>query len=54
MNPQKWKSIVVSIESYKTICALAKSEDRTISGQLTHLLKNVTAPAPHNEQEEVR
>jgi len=53
MNPEKWKSIVVSIESYKTIRALAESEDRTISGQVKHILKKVTAPAPRNDNNEI-
>jgi len=34
MDTEKWKSVLVPIEVYREIKALAKSEGRTISGQL--------------------
>jgi predicted DNA-binding protein len=34
MDTDKWKSVLVPIEVYKEIKALAQSEGRTISGQL--------------------
>ena len=34
MDITKWKSVLVPIEVYKQIKSLAKSEGRTISGQL--------------------
>lgn len=45
MDPEKWKSVVVSIDSYRVLKAMARSEDRTISGQLTHLLRKVVEEA---------
>jgi len=34
MDTSKWKSVLVPIEVYEQIKKLAKSEGRTISGQL--------------------
>jgi hypothetical protein len=34
MNTEKWKSVLVPIEVYQEIKDMAKSEGRTISGQL--------------------
>lgn len=34
MDTDKWKSVLVPIEVYKEIKALAQAEGRTISGQL--------------------
>jgi len=34
MNTEKWKSVLVPIEVYREIKHMAKSEGRTISGQL--------------------
>jgi len=34
MNTEKWKSVLVPIDVYREIKALAQSEGRTISGQL--------------------
>ena len=41
MNPQKWKSVVITVASYNILKAMAQREDRTISGQFTHLLKQL-------------
>tara|TARA_R110002012_G_C11274634_1_gene569899 strand:- start:44 stop:214 length:171 start_codon:yes stop_codon:yes gene_type:complete len=42
MNPDKWKSVVIPIESYRVLKNLAAKERRTISGQFTYVLENVT------------
>ena len=39
MNPEKWKSIVISIQSYRKLKSLAKREMRTLSGQFTYILE---------------
>jgi hypothetical protein len=39
MNPDKWKSVVIPIETYHTLRGMAKSEHRTISGQFTFILE---------------
>tara|TARA_R110000824_G_scaffold11530_1_gene50289 strand:- start:358 stop:531 length:174 start_codon:yes stop_codon:yes gene_type:complete len=55
MNPEKWKSVVITIESYNVLKAMSRREDRTISGQFTHLLKQLTkepneTPKPRAER----
>tara|TARA_R100001377_G_scaffold44883_1_gene25614 strand:- start:56 stop:238 length:183 start_codon:yes stop_codon:yes gene_type:complete len=42
MNPDKWKSVVVPIESYRVLKEMAAKERRTLSGQFTLLLEQVT------------
>jgi hypothetical protein len=39
MDPVKWKSVVISISTYRALKALAIANHRTISGQLTHVLE---------------
>jgi|TARA_Y100001951_G_scaffold20931_1_gene15938 hypothetical protein len=39
MDPQKWKSVVISITAYRKLKKLARENHRTISGQFTHLLE---------------
>ena len=39
MDPEKWKSVVVPIGTYKVLRDMAKREHRTISGQFTFLLE---------------
>ena len=50
MNPEKWKSVVIPIESYRVLKDMAAKERRTISGQFTFVLKQMTGknidPAP--------
>ena len=41
MNPDKWKSVVVPFESYKQLKDMAQKEHRTISGQLSLVVKNL-------------
>jgi hypothetical protein len=42
MNPDKWKSVVIPIESYRVLKDMASRERRTISGQFTYLLEKLT------------
>ena len=42
MNPDKWKSVVVPIESYRVLKEMAAKDRRTLSGQFTLLLEQVT------------
>jgi len=51
MNPDKWKSVVIPIESYYVLKKMAAKERRTISGQFTFVLekmtgKNIKNPPP--------
>jgi len=39
VDPIKWKSVVISIGTYKMLKALSIANHRTISGQLTHVLE---------------
>ena len=39
MDPEKWKSVVVPIGTYRVLRDMAKREHRTISGQFTFLLE---------------
>tara|TARA_R110000751_G_scaffold183734_1_gene290359 strand:+ start:349 stop:501 length:153 start_codon:yes stop_codon:yes gene_type:complete len=50
VDSEKWKSVVVSIASYDILKEMAVSKDRTISGQLTHLLKKVVEEAEETEE----
>jgi hypothetical protein len=43
MNPDKWKSVVIPIETYQVLRDMAKSEHRTISGQFTFILEKALA-----------
>jgi hypothetical protein len=38
MNPERWKSVVISIDTYNVLKKVAKLNHRTLSGQFTHLL----------------
>jgi hypothetical protein len=42
MNPEKWKSVVIPIESYHVLKDMAAKERRTISGQFTFVLEQMT------------
>ena len=39
MDPGRWKSVVVPIDTYRVLRDMAKREHRTISGQFTFLLE---------------
>jgi len=39
MNPNKWKSVVISIDTYKKLKQLAYKNHRTLSGQFTYILE---------------
>ena len=47
MNPDKWKSVVIPIESYHVLKDMAAKERRTISGQFTFVLAKL--PGTHIE-----
>ena len=47
MDPGRWKSVVVPIDTYKVLRDMAKREHRTISGQFTFLLEK------HQESEQI-
>ena len=49
MDATKWQSVVIPIQSYKILKAMAKDEHRTISGQFTFMLEQLT-----NKPEEVK
>jgi len=40
MDPGRWKSVVVPIDTYKTLREMAIRNRRTISGQFTFVLEN--------------
>ena len=44
MNPEKWKSVVIPIESYRLLKQIAEHEHRTLRGQFTHLLLQYGKP----------
>jgi hypothetical protein len=55
MNPEKWKSVVIPIESYRVLKDMAIKERRTISGQFTFVLEKwsgeeVAQPERHSKQ----
>jgi|TARA_E500000318_G_C3498279_1_gene187310 hypothetical protein len=41
MDPNKWKSVVVSIEVYELLKDLAEKNERSVSRQLAYLVKQV-------------
>ena len=43
MNPEKWKSVVIPLDTYKTLKAMAESEPRPLSGQFTFLIEKAVA-----------
>jgi len=53
MNPDKWKSVVVPIESYRVLKSMAEKERRTISGQFTLVLEQVTGERIEDSPKEV-
>jgi hypothetical protein len=52
MDTTKWKSVVVPVESYHALRALAKAEHRTISGQFTYVLESFSRRSQTDELEE--
>jgi hypothetical protein len=38
MDSKKWKSVVITIDSYNQLKKMAREEHRTISGQFAYLL----------------
>ena len=43
MNPEKWKSVVIPIATYKLLKSMAKSEHRTFSCQFTFFIEKAIA-----------
>ena len=41
MDPNKWKSVAVSIDVYEMLKDLAEKNERSVSSQLAHLVKQV-------------
>jgi len=41
MDPNKWKSVAVSIDVYEMLKELAEENERSVSRQLAHLFKKV-------------
>jgi hypothetical protein len=39
MDTSKWKSVAVSIDNYKALRKMAEDNDRSVSKQLAHLIK---------------
>ena len=51
MNPDKWKSVVIPIESYHVLKDMAAKERRTLSGQFTLLLEQITGTRIESTQD---
>lgn len=43
MDTTKWKSVAVSIEVYQILKSRAEKNDRSVSGELAHIVKTKTA-----------
>ena len=41
MDPNKWKSVAVSIDVYEMLKDLAEKNERSVSSELAHLVKQV-------------
>lgn len=41
MDKKKFKSVAISIEIHKVLKDLALQNNRTVSGQLTHIIQNL-------------
>jgi hypothetical protein len=54
MDPVKWKSVVISISTYRALKALAVANHRTISGQLTHVLESYMKTKTAGKEDETR
>ena len=39
MDTSKWKSVAVSIDNYKALQKMEEDNDRSVSKQLAHLIK---------------
>jgi hypothetical protein len=42
MDTEKWKSVVIPIKTYKVLKRLAEREHRTLSGQFTFIIEQMT------------
>jgi hypothetical protein len=43
MDTTKWKSVAVSIDVYNILRERAEKNDRSVSGELAHIVKTKTA-----------
>ena len=43
MDTTKWKSVAVSIDVYNILRERAENNDRSVSGELAHIVKTKTA-----------
>jgi hypothetical protein len=43
MDTTKWKSVAVSIDVYEILKDRAQKNDRSVSGELAHIVKTKTA-----------
>jgi hypothetical protein len=41
MNPDKWKSVVITIATYRKLKKRAVKNHRTISGEFTYILEQI-------------
>lgn len=44
-NNKKWRSVAVSVELYKVLKERADKNDRSVSGELAHIIKNADQKA---------
>ena len=50
MDTEKWKSVVIPIESYRLLKEMARAEHRTISGQFTFILEKAKGASEEREK----
>ena len=43
MDTTKWKSVAVNIDVYKILKNRAEKNDRSVSGELAHIVKTATS-----------
>ena len=43
MDTTKWKSVAVNIDVYKILKTRAEKNDRSVSGELAHIVKTATS-----------
>ncbi len=45
MNKKKWRSVAVSVDLYAVLKERADKNDRSVSGELAHIIKNADQEA---------
>ena len=48
-NNKKWRSVAVSVELYKVLKERADKNDRSVSGELAHIIKNADQQAAYQQ-----